>query len=522
MAYGNSPLIASIHILDDDSLLNVFYLYRPFLLGEDDEDEGIRLIGGKEGWVRGRWWYKLSHVCQRWRRVILGSASHLGVSLVCTDGTPVAYMLAHSPPLPLVIDYRLDEDDDEEGALLALKQYGRVRRVRLATSVKRLQRLIAAMDDEYPILEYLIIGHQEKNSSSILIFPETLQAPRLRHLALFGLTLPIRSRLLTTAVGLVTLCLFMFHPSTHFHPNTLLQWLSLLPQLETLIIDFFFAIPNRDIERQLTHTPIMTAVALPNLHSFAFRGVGAYSEAIVCRITAPHLEKLQIYIFNQLMFSVPRLVQFVSTAENLSLRFKSAKFKFADKEVGVEVYPHEEAETYALSIAVNCCHLDWQVSSAAQISNSLSPAFSGVDHLTLGHSEHNQSSEEHNEADPTEWRKLLRSFRNVKTLRIADGLIKDLSRCLEFDDGELPSELLPELQELTYSVSSNISDTFTLFIDAFQDAGRSITMVRRSPSPDPTVASIEPTLVNLASGEVGSKLNNQTWFTYADQQAGYK
>ena len=492
MAYGNSPLIASIHVLDDDSLLNVFYLYRPFLLGEDDEDEGIRLIGGKEGWVRGRWWYKLSHVCQRWRRVILGSASHLGVSLVCTDGTPVAYMLAHSPPLPLVIDYRLDDNDDEEGALLALKQYGRVRRVRLATSVKRLQRLIAAMDDEYPILEYLIIGHQEKNSSSILIFPETLQAPRLRHLALFGLTLPIRSRLLTTAVGLVTLCLFMFHPSTHFHPNTLLQWLSSVPQLETLIIDFFFAIPNRDIERQLTHTPIMTAVVLPNLHSFAFRGVGTYSEAIVRRITAPHLEKLQIYIFNQLMFSVPRLVQFVSTAENLSLRFKSAKFKFADKEVGVEVYPHEEAETYALSIAVNCCHLDWQVSSAAQISNSLSPAFSGVDHLTLGHSEHNQSSEEHNEVDSTEWRKLLRSFRNVKALRIADGLIKDLSRCLELEGGELPSELLPELQELTYSVSGNIGDAFTLFIDACQDAGRSITLVRRSPSPDPTVPLFDP------------------------------
>jgi hypothetical protein len=62
---ANSPLIASIHILDDDSLLNVFHLYRPFLLGED-QDEGARLEGGKGSWARGRWWYKLSHVCQRW------------------------------------------------------------------------------------------------------------------------------------------------------------------------------------------------------------------------------------------------------------------------------------------------------------------------------------------------------------------------------------------------------------------------------------------------------------------------
>jgi hypothetical protein len=47
MAHGNSPRTASIHILDDDSLLNVFYLYRPFLLGEDDDDEDDRLFGGE-------------------------------------------------------------------------------------------------------------------------------------------------------------------------------------------------------------------------------------------------------------------------------------------------------------------------------------------------------------------------------------------------------------------------------------------------------------------------------------------
>jgi hypothetical protein len=105
--HGNSPhstSTSSIHILDDDSLLHVFYLYRPFLLGED-EGEADRLYGGTRDWVRGRWWYGLAHVCQRWRNVILGSASYLGVSLICTYGTPVADMLAHSPPLPLVIDY---------------------------------------------------------------------------------------------------------------------------------------------------------------------------------------------------------------------------------------------------------------------------------------------------------------------------------------------------------------------------------------------------------------------------------
>ena len=99
------------------------------------------------------------HICQRWRRVILGSAPYLGLSLVCTYGTPVADMLAHSLPLPLDFDY-FDEGvgisaEEEEGAILALKQYNRVRRVRLGMPVTSLQKLIMSMDDEYPILEVL-------------------------------------------------------------------------------------------------------------------------------------------------------------------------------------------------------------------------------------------------------------------------------------------------------------------------------------------------------------------------------
>jgi hypothetical protein len=181
---GNSPRTALIHILDDDSLLNVFHLYRPFLLGEDQDDDA-RLVGGERQWVGERWWYKLAQVCQRWRKLIIGSASHLGLSLVCTKGTPVVDMLAHSPPLPLVIDYFHDSDitaEDEEGAILALGKRDRVRRVRLYLPATNLQKLIVAIDEEFPILEYLVIMPRFEDKSTILKFPETLQAPHLRSL----------------------------------------------------------------------------------------------------------------------------------------------------------------------------------------------------------------------------------------------------------------------------------------------------------------------------------------------------
>ena len=502
----NSPPTASIHILDDDSLIHVFCLYRPFILGEDEDDK-FYLFGGRQEWVHARWWYNLAHVCQRWRNVILGSASYLGVSLVCTCGTPVADMLTHSPPLPLVIDYYHGYRDitEDEGAILALKHRDRVRHVRLLITVTSL-KFIAAMDEEYPFLEYLIIGPPDEDRSTVLLLPETLQAPHLRHLTLIGFALPIGSRLLTTAVGLVTLGLRMNDPSTYFHPNALLHWLSFMPQLETLAIFFFFPVPNREVERQLTRTPIIT---LPNLRVLDFRGVSAYLEALVHRITTPRLERLFIIFFNQLTFSVPRLMQFMNTTENL--RFDSAIFRFYDERVYVEVYPPGAAKMKAaLVINVRCWHLDWQVSSAAQISNSLGHLFSVVEHLTLEHEEHSRSSEEHNEVDRTEWHKLLGSFRNVKTLYIGNGLVEQLSRSLDLEDGEPPLELLPELQELAYSGSGNTGDTFTSFIDVRQNADRAITLFRRSPSPGsvhiPSERSerSEPSSITRASSEAGN------------------
>ncbi|KAH9985779.1 hypothetical protein BJV77DRAFT_96173 [Russula vinacea] len=41
----HGPWTASIHIFDDDSLLHVFHLYRPFLLGEDRDDDAC-ILGG--------------------------------------------------------------------------------------------------------------------------------------------------------------------------------------------------------------------------------------------------------------------------------------------------------------------------------------------------------------------------------------------------------------------------------------------------------------------------------------------
>ena len=132
---GNRPN-TSINVLDDDSLLNIFYLSRPLLLNKDEENPDRILEGGN--WDRERWWYKCTQVCRRWRHLILASTSHLGLSLVCTRGTPVAKMLAHSPPLPIIIDHLgSDRDitsDDKKGIMLALQHRDRVTATKCAVT----------------------------------------------------------------------------------------------------------------------------------------------------------------------------------------------------------------------------------------------------------------------------------------------------------------------------------------------------------------------------------------------------
>jgi hypothetical protein len=454
----------SIHTLDDDSLLHLFYLYRPPIF-DGDEDEGELVTGGR-GWDRELWWYKLAHVCQRWRNLIFGSASYLGLCLVCTFGMPIADMLAHSPPFPLVIDYIDDIHDptaeDEEGITLALEQRDRVRRIRLG--IPNLQKLIITMDGDYPVLEYLILSPSDDEVTA-LMFPDTLQAPRLRQLALIHFAIPIGSQLLTTAVGIVALGLFWTHPSTDFQ----FQWISFMPQLETLTIFFESPAP----ERQLMYMPNTTHVTLPNLRTFIFQGDSDYMEAVLHRITTPRLEKFGIQFFNQLTFSVPRLIQFLNTTEN---RFDSSEIKFSGDEVHMRVY-REEGETCTVSISVFCWHLDLQVSLVNQFFDSRSQISPAVEHLTLEHEKHSRSSEEHNQVDRAEWHKLLMSFNNVKTLHVDDGLVKKLSRSLRPEDGELPPELLPELQELTYPASDDTDDAFTPFIDARRGAGRPVTLI---------------------------------------------
>ena len=381
-------------------------------------------------------------------------------------------MLAHSPPLPLVMDYSnpsrgLTVANAQRISLMMHQCRDRIRRIRLSVHESHLRNFLTAfIDKEFPMLEYLFINLPESHSWPLgLKLPDTFRAPRLRHLILIRFPFSITSPLLPTTVHLGTLSL-NFKFVGHCRPGDLLNLLAILPRLETLRITFHPLVRDNGIGEQVSHTRCITHVTLPNLRWFVFQGTSAYLEALLPGMTTPLLEKLKIALFGQLTFSVSYL-RFMNTSENLI--FSRASFNFYSWGVTVWVYPHERAKMYAFYVRVLCRESDQQLFFVAQLSEVLSPVFSAVAELAINHY---LPSTQRNEANYTQWRKLLRSFSNVKTLRMPNVLIEDLSRSLR-SDGRQPLELLPQLQVLICPMGSDAFSA-TAFINARKVAGHPV------------------------------------------------
>ena len=481
----NSPSDSNppIHILDDDSLLNIFYLYQPAVpVDVDIESRPGTFSPPRWGeWSRERWWHKLSHVCQRWRRLIFASASYLGLCLVCTYGTPVARMLECSPALPIVLDYahqtRRWTVADEEGILLALQHRARVRCIRLFVPRLREGKLFMAIETEFPVLEYLYVGISSlMEVRPGLEIPHSFQALHLCHLALSRCSFLVASPSLMTSAGLVTLSLKFLPLQSRHHAYDLFRQLSHLSQLVVLRIAVADGFSTDESEEEQLDIPFITHFTLPNLRLFEFAGHTNYLETLLPWMTTPLLEKLQIIFLPYLTipnptYTLPGLLQYMSKVDVLG--FGSAKFVFNLDRATVWVYPREGARVCVFYLRIINKPFGLQVSDMARIFEGLSPIFSTVVDLTLDYSDHNLT---YDGPRPVQWRNLLGSFNHVKTLRVHGIFAENFSRSL-LSDGEPLPEVLPELQVLECPVGCDGSDAFATFVNVRKAAGYPIRLI---------------------------------------------
>jgi hypothetical protein len=216
----------------------------------------------------------------------------------------------------------------------------------------------------------------------------------------------------------------------------------------------------------------------PYLRRFGFQGTNAYLEAFLPRVTIRLLERLQLHFIDQLKtyLILPRR-QFISPAETVWL--ETVRLTFLKDYLRVDAYSHDsDFRTYRFSMSQGGRDFDWQLASAIKFFHTFKTVFSPVEHLILRHhDEHLIPSEWNNhETDRTQWRELFKLFGNLKSLYVGNGLVGQLSRILQPDNGEpSPTDLLPELRELWYSTTGDSDGGFFAeFAYARRNAGRPV------------------------------------------------
>ena len=460
---GYNIQYSAIHRLNDDILLNIFDHYR---------------LDNEHHWNARLLWCKLSHVCQRWRRLIYKCAFHLGMHIECTNGSPIMDTLDHLPPLPLFVSYhekpttRLTEQD-ESGIYHVLRLHGRLRHIDLRLPPSILHQVVVLMDEHFPILEHLSLRFAATIEDCLPIpLPKAFLATNLRHLTLPGISPLRRLQMLTSTVSLVRLRLSNIQISSYFRPRLLVARLRSLPQLKELFIIFSTPIPHPGTESELLGEQ-GAPVTLPSLEYLRFEGVGAYLESLVAQITVPLLKQLEVTLFNETAFTPPlfKLSHMINTTE--VLKHSSALVGFFRNEVYI-VTVHHSSERGPLQLRVICNSnpLDWRFDCAAQICQALLHALSRIEDLRLYYKDQELTAELwYGTIDSATWHNLLRSFIGLKCLCIDEGLLEELSRALEVDGVGSDPGFLPNLR--TISARRNLN-MFTSFIDTRRVVGRPV------------------------------------------------
>jgi hypothetical protein len=426
------------------------------------------------------WWHKLAHVCRDWRRVLLESPNRLGITLICSHRTRVADLLAHSPPLPIIVYYGnpepLDKQDNVEDIRLALQHPKRVCRINLHLPSESMREVFKSMQKPFPMLETLqLYCSSYWNDKAIL--PTTFEAPNLRHLQLSDFTLvPQRLPPLTTAIcpsSLVSFSLGEVTPAQYKSPALLAECLAIMPQVKRLKIGYLFPVERRDHEHESSREAPHSQVLLANLEEFRFEGESDYLEALSARISAPSLKKLSITFTDAFTrFEFPFVLGLISGAADLSFPFARLRLK---GNLSI-VLDHKElrAGCGAFELIFSGHRMGFsvkeQLECASQVFGALEFKLSVVKSLLL---EYSQVQEQNFGVDRAMWHTLLRFFSGLETLRVANQFVNQLDTALQpaADDAESVRMLLPKLRTI---VCYGPSQDFKVFVASRKRAGMDI------------------------------------------------
>jgi hypothetical protein len=428
---------------------------------------------------RGRpWkWYRLAHVCRRWRYVLTASPRRLGLQILCKSRTPIEPILDSWPTLPLVVRYKAPKSKTlPDNIIAALRRRDRVREIDLVLQYPLMVSIVRLIQEPFQALECIRLTVKTALRLPMLV-PEALlggSAPRLREVKLEGIVFPfpsMRQLLSSTTGNLVQLCLSELPDTGYCTPDALVTSLSTLVRLVQLTVEFHS--PNSPPQSRAC--PPHQRVILPSLSILSYHGASEYLDQFAAQVDFPALTDVNIELFNTFIFLIPRFCEFISRVDTLksptevmltpSLGFAALSF--------VQRGEHGRASG-EISLGVSCDRLDWQLSFVTEILNHLSPLLSSVDSLTINKPYKMPFGEG---VESTQWLGIFRPFTHVRTIHVFDRIVPDIVDALATED--MATGVLPELTRLYlkgYRKSPSVVKAAEQFVAARRQAGRTVSL----------------------------------------------
>jgi hypothetical protein len=448
-------------ILIDDVLLNIFrhYLHRS-----------------------SRLWPTLTHVCRRWRRIILGLPLGLDLRLFCSYGMPVSKSLDCWPPLPLVVNYggtpilESPAPEDEADIMAALKQSDRVQTISLTVTSSLLGKL-SMISEPFSELEELALLSRDNVK---LALPSAFRSgQRLRTLHLTQIAILELPQLLTTSTGLVDLQLHEIPNVGYFSPEAFATALSGMTQLRSLSLHFL-SFPPRRSYLGLPSQPGQRAV-LPALSRLNYRGTSKYLDTFVARIDAPHLDDIDITFFHQPTMDAAQLGQFI---ERIEMRTSLGQADLLTSANAVSISFSEPGARLRLALQISCAQVNWQLSSMIQICNHLSHFLPRVNDLGISSTQLPGGTDD---MDREKWVEIIRAFDGARVFRAAGTHAAAILCTLSLDAGD--PNMLPALRTLRIpeleSEHVAFNDAAESFVTSRRHSGRPVNLHPYPLFPDP-------------------------------------
>src|SRR6266576_497447 len=153
-----------------------------------------------------------------------------------------------------------------------------------------------------------------------------------------------------------------------------------------------------------------------------------YLEEILAWIDAPRLDSLNIIFFNQIIFDLPQLFQFINRRPTLRVP-EGGYIEFIRNTISVK-FPSQPPDHAVLRVAIKCRPSEWQLSSLEQVCTSSLPPLSTLEDLYIfehrGYPPFWQD-----EVENTLWLDLLRSFATVKNLYLSKNVVPRIAPALQ-------------------------------------------------------------------------------------------